>query len=87
MHRYYCIACKLIYKYLKHGPRRGQESFRLSSLTISPTVSLNLKRKKKKESSFWNKTLILRLCQLLVEKNAQEILTDICQKTVIRLAY
>lgn len=47
MHRYYCIACKLIYKYLKHGPRRGQESFRLSSLTISPTVSLNLKEKRK----------------------------------------
>lgn len=73
----------MIYKYLKHGPRRGQESFRLSSLTISPTVSLNLKRKKKKkkkESSFWNKTLILRLCQSLVEKNAQEILQIFAKK-------
>lgn len=49
MHRYYCIACKLIYKYLKHGPQRGQESFRLSSFNISPTVSLTLKKKRKKK--------------------------------------
>lgn len=48
MHRYYCIACKLIYKYLKHGPQWGQESFRLSSFNSKPTVSLTLKKKKKK---------------------------------------
>lgn len=57
MHRYYCIACKLIYKYLKHGPQWGQESFRLSSFNSKPTVSLTLKKKKK--SSFEQNTLLI----------------------------
>lgn len=51
MHRYYCTACKLIYKYLKHGPPVRPRKFPVKFFlffvffkNINPRVSLKKKK-------------------------------------------